>query len=194
MGDAVAVYGVGHSFGMYHPLRGKTKKILQQDLGVLRHQHFAGFGLGLQAGGNIDCPADGGVIQPTGAAEITDIAKSRIDPDPDLQIHGKAELLSDIRLQRDDSHLHLYRHIDAVLGILHIALGFRVAKENHNGIANKLIDSAAELFGDGAHLCEIKAQELTDLLGFDLLGDGGEIDNIGKKNGELLALALFMDI
>ena len=51
-----------------------------------------------------------------------------------------------------------------------------------------------ELFGDDAHFCEIKAQELTDLLGLDLLGDGGEIDNIGKKDSELLPLAFFVDI
>ena len=103
-------------------------------------------------------------------------------------------MLANIRLQGINPHLHLDRHVDAILGILHIALRFRITEEYHDGITNELIDRAAKFFSDCAHLGKVETQKLANLLSLDLLGDRGEVHNIGEKDGELLTLAFFVDI
>ena len=169
MGNAVAIHRMGYPFGVYDPLGGEIKKIFHQDFGVLRHQHFAGLGLRFQAGRHIDRSAYGGVIQTAGTSEIPDITESRINSDSDFQIGGETELFADIWLQRIDAVLHFYGHIDTVFRIPHVAIGLRVAIENHNGIADEFIDGPAEFFRDRTHLRKVETQKFADLLRLDLL-------------------------
>ena len=75
-----------------------------------------------------------------------------------------------------------------------VALGFRVAEEDHHGVADELVDGAAVLEGDLRHLGEILVEQERDLLRLQALRGRGEILDIGEEDGELLALGVDGDV
>ena len=94
--------------------------------------------------------------------------------------------LRHLRVEPGDPVLHLDGHAQAGLGVLGVALGFRIAEEDQHGVADELVDGAAMDQGDLRHFGEILVEQFGDLLGLQPLGGGGEILDVGKEDRELL--------
>ena len=91
--------------------------------------------------------------------------------------------------------LHLERHAQAGLGVLGLALGFRVAEEDQHRVADELVDGAAVLNSAIVrHFGEIFVEQLRDLLGLQPLGGRGEVLDVGEEDRELLALGVDGDV
>src|SRR5207249_2985160 len=85
-------------------------------------------------------------------------------------------------------------HVQTGLGIFGFALGFRIAKKDQNGVADKLVESAAMLECDVGHLGKILVEQRGNLFRLQALRGRREILDIGKENRELLALSVNRDV
>ena len=102
---------------------------------------------------------DDGVVHPIAAAEVADVAEAGIDA------HAHAERVFDpfvapFGIELHDAALHVDRHAHAGSRILGLALGFRVAEEDGDGIADVFVDCPAKLKSDLRHLSQIVIEKL----------------------------------
>ena len=64
----------------------------------------------------------------------------------------------------------------------------RRAEERHDGVADELLDGAAEPLQLGLHPGVVGREHPADVLGVELLGAAGEADEVGEQHGDDLAL------
>lgn len=78
-------------------------------------------------------------------------------------------------------------------GVLLHASGFRVTEEQQHRIANIFVDSGAVCERNRRHLGQILIQNIRQLLRFQLVRSLCEACDVGKENGQLLALGGNLD-
>jgi hypothetical protein len=129
------------------------------------------------------------VIHAVGATKVPDVTEPRIDPhsDPERVLRAGAPPPD---IQFGKTPLHLDRHPQARLCVLLGSLGFRVAEEDQNGIADESVDRAPVLESDGGHLGEVFIEERGHLLRLQALRSSGKILDVRKEDGQLLALSM----
>ena len=64
----------------------------------------------------------------------------------------------------------------------------RSAEERHHRVADELLDGAAEALELLAQMRVVRGEQAADVLGIELLGAGGEADEIGEEHRHDLAL------
>jgi hypothetical protein len=64
----------------------------------------------------------------------------------------------------------------------------RRAEERHHRVADELLDGAAEPLELTAQVCVVRPEKRADVLGIELLGPGGEADQVREEDGHDLAL------
>ncbi len=64
----------------------------------------------------------------------------------------------------------------------------RQTKNGHDGVADEFLNQAAVLFNAGRPAFKIFVDDLAHILGVELFGHGGEVDQIGEEHGDQLAL------
>jgi class 3 adenylate cyclase len=64
----------------------------------------------------------------------------------------------------------------------------RGAEERHHGVADELLDRAPVALELGADTCPVRSLEGAHLFRIELLGAGGEADQVGEQDGQDLAL------
>ena len=67
-------------------------------------------------------------------------------------------------------------------------MGHRRAEERDDGVADELLDGAAEALKLQAEALVVRSEQLADVLRVHLLGPRGESDEIGEEHGHDLAL------
>ena len=121
--------------------------VFDQREGLIRHQNLAWFRQGLQSAGEVHFLADNGVIHPVFGAEVTNRGVAGTDAHADFQ--GRLDAQAAPFLAHD---LHVFAHLDGHghtrERIFFLAATGRIAKEHHDGIADKLVDGAAVFQGD----------------------------------------------
>jgi hypothetical protein len=85
-------------------------------------------------------------------------------------------------------------HANASAGILLHALGFGIAKEHHNGVADIFADGGAVLERDVRHFGQIAVEQADEILRFELVGGLGEVDDVREEDGQFLAVRRDLDI
>jgi hypothetical protein len=78
------------------------------------------------------------------------------------------------------------RRADRALGI--VLVRGRSAEERDHGVADELLDGAAEALELAAQVRVVGSEEPAHVLGIELLGAGGEADEIGEEHRHDLAL------
>ena len=86
--------------------------------------------------------------------------------------------------------LHLQGHLDAAKGVILVVGEFGVAKKNHDGVADELVNGPAPFVGDGAHLGEVLVKDLPGVFGFEFVGPGRKAADIGEEDRESPALVI----
>ena len=147
----------------------------------------------LQPRGEVHRAADHGVVHAVFAAEIADRAIAGVDADPAAQRRLDAAVAPFLR-QFADALLHGDRHLHAGQRILLHAERRRIAEEHDDGVADIFVDGRAILQRDLRHFGQVVVEELGQVLGFHLVGDLGEADEVGEAHRELLALADDLDV
>ena len=106
---------------------------------------------------------------------------ARVDGDPHLQVE-----LGRGRIQLRDRVEDRQRGADGPLGI--VAVSDRGAENGHDGIADVLLDRAAEGFDCSADPGEVGRLDRADVLGIEPLGSGGEPDQVDEEDRHDLSL------
>ena len=83
---------------------------------------------------------------------------------------------------------HFDGHGHAGESVFPLAAAGGVAEENHDGIADKLVDSATVLQGDFRHLIKVVVEELGQGFWLHFFRQFGEAFDVGEENGEFLTL------
>ncbi len=78
------------------------------------------------------------------------------------------------------------RRTDRALGV--VLVRGRSPEERHHRVADELLDSAAEALELLAQMRVVRSEQSADVLGVELLGAGGEADEIGEEHRHDLAL------
>ena len=147
-------------------------------MGVGAHQHGAGIGCGLQAARGVHDIAHGGVLAP--GPDRTHQHLAGVDPDAHL------DLVADIGRHACDGLLHAQPGADRPLGV--VLVGDRRTEQGDDGIADHLVDPAAEGLDVEGQPLEAAVDQCLDLLRIHLLGERGEADEIGEQDGGDAAL------
>ena len=161
--------------------------VLDQRVGLVGNQDFAGFGRAFQAAGEVHFATDDGVVHAGIGAEVTHRAVAGVQAHADFQRLGDA-LGAPLLTQ----HLHVLAHGDGhghgSHGVFFRALAGRVAEEHHHAVADELVDGAAVLQGDLRHFVEVGVEQVGEGFGFQLFGQLGKALDVGEEHRELLAL------
>jgi len=130
----------------------------------------------LKTGGGVDHVARRHALALRGARAECDQRLARVDGDPQL------ELVALLRHPVADRE----RRADRALGI--VLVRGRGAEERHHRIADELLDGAAEALELAAQVRVVRSEQPAHVLGIELLGAGGEADEIGEEHRHDLAL------
>ena len=87
---------------------------------------------------------------------------------------------------RREGLLHAEPGPNGALGV--VLVGDRGAEEGEDGVADDLVDPAAEVGDVGGEPLEAAVDEVLDLLGVAGLGEVGEPDQVGEQHGDDAAL------
>ena len=131
---------------------------------------------GLQAGGGVDHVARGHPLALRRPGAERDQRLAGVDGDPQL------ELVALLRHPVPDGE----RRADRALGV--VLVRGRSAEERHHRVADELLDGAAEALELLAQVRVVRGEQAADVLGIELLGAGGEADEIGEEHRHDLAL------
>ncbi len=82
--------------------------------------------------------------------------------------------------------LHAQAGAHGALGV--VLVGDRRAEEGEDGVADDLVDPAAEVGDVGGEPLEAAVDQVLDLLGVACLGEVGEPDEVGEQDGDDAAL------
>ena len=86
------------------------------------------------------------------------------------------------RPQPADAADELERRPHGPLGI--VLMAGRRSPDGHHGVADELLDDAAVALDDPAREVEVRRQEFANLLGIPVLGERGELDEVGEEDGD----------
>ena len=103
-----------------------------------------------------------------------------VDGDTDLQLE-----LRIVAVQLIDGSAHRKAGSDRALRIVAVSHGR--AEHGHHGIADELLDDAAERLDLGANPGEVRRQDRPDVLRVEALCPRSETDEIGEENRDDLA-------
>src|SRR3984893_11868539 len=152
-------------------------------IGLWPDQHLAGHGLGLQPAGGVHDVAHRGVV--AAGPQRADQNLTRVDPDA----HLDRDAVLDPQLGQGP--LHAQRRPHRSFGVVFV--GERGTEQGDDGVADDLVDSAAEI-GDIAHEpLETPIDELLHVLRVGALRAGREADEIGEQDGGDPAFVLTND-
>ena len=127
------------------------------------------------------------------AAEVADRAETGVDADAQLE-HVLLAALAPFGLQVAHPLLHGDRHLDAGDRVLPRAARLRVAEEQHDRVADELVDRGAVLERDRRHLAQVLVEEARQLLRLEQVGGLGEAGDVREEDRQLLALRRDLDI
>ncbi len=130
----------------------------------------------LQAGRGVDHVARGHPLALRRPGAERDQRLARVDGDPQL------ELVPLLRHPVADRERRAHRALGVVL------VRGRSAEERHHRVADELLDGAAEALELPAQVRVVRGEQAADVLGIELLGAGGEADEIGEEHRHDLAL------
>src|SRR5690554_4893322 len=132
--------------------------IFDQREGFIGNQDLTGIRQRLQPAGQVHFLADDGVVHTVFGTEVTYGGVAGADSRADLEWGFDA--LAAPSLAHD---LHVITHFDghghAGESVFPLAAAGGVAEENHDGIADKLVDSATVLQGDFRHLIKVVVED-----------------------------------
>src|SRR5215813_10312091 len=173
--------------------RARDHGIADERISLVAYDDLSGLGDRLKAGSQISLGADDRIIHSIIAAEVSDIAKTRI------YSHSHPERVFDptvapLRIQAGNPMLHLDRHAQAGPGVFRVALGFRIAEKHKHRVADELVNGATVSERNVRHLREILIEQFRDLLRLEPLCRRREVFNIGKENRQLLPLSVDRDV
>jgi hypothetical protein len=153
-------------------------------VGVGPDHDLAGLGHGLEPAGGVDDVAHGGGVAagPQRAHEHL----AGVDADSHLEAVG-----ADLVGPRRQRPLHAQAGADRPLGV--VLVGDRRAEERQQPVADHLVDATAEVGDVGGQPFEASVDEVLDLLGVPVLGQGREADEIGEQHGEDPPLVASLD-
>lgn len=97
-------------------------------------------------------------------------------------------------VQFGEPPLHFSRHVQTCLGVFGFTSGFRIAKKDQDGVADKFIERAAVLERDVGHLGKILIEQRRNLLRLQAFRCRRKILDVGKEDRELFALGMDRDI
>ena len=130
----------------------------------------------LQAGSGVDHVARGHPLALRRPGAEGDQRLARVDGDPQLQ------LVPLLRHPVADRERRAHRALRVVL------VRGRGAEERHHRVADELLDGAAEALELPAQVRVVRGEQPANVLGIELLGAGGEADEIGEEHRHDLAL------
>ena len=166
--------------------------VLDQRVGLVREEDASEVGVRLQPRGQIHLVADDRVVDAIVAAEVADRAKAGVDPDPQLEDVLLAAL-PPLGLQIPHPLLHGDRHLDAGRRVVARAARFRIAEEQHDGVADELVDGRPVLEGDRRHLAQVLVEQARQLLRFQEVRGFREARDVREEDRQLLALRCDLD-
>ena len=169
--------------------RVRDQHVSHEGIGLVADHDMPGLGNRLQARREVHLCALDCIVHPIDAAEVSDVAEAGVDSNPRTEglLHA---VVAPFHMQFGQAVLHLRGHSQAGLRVFGIAFGFRIAKENQDGVTDEFVDRAAMLERDVGHLGKIFVEQQRELLRLQSFGGCGKILNIGKEDRELLALYL----
>ena len=85
--------------------------------------------------------------------------------------------------------LHFHGHVDAGDGVFLYTLGLRITEEEHDGVANVLVDSRAIAQGNFCHGAQIQIKHLCDIFRFQVFNNVGKGTKVSKEDRQFLARA-----
>ena len=167
--------------------------VADQRVGLVTDDDLAGFGDRLQPRGEVRLRSDDCVVPAIVAAEISDVAETRIDAHANLErvLNSAA---APFCVEAGNALLHLDRHAQTGSGILGVTLGLRVAEKYQHGVTDEFIDRAAMRERNRRHFGEVLVEQLRDLLGLETLGGRGDILDVGEEDRQLLPLRADGDV
>ena len=163
--------------GLHRRPRFRRNLTLHQCVGFAGDDNFPWLSRLLQPGRQINLAPDDGVLHTQGATKVADITK----PGVDAYAYRKRLVdthLAPARLQLAHARLHGDGHVDALHRIFANTQGVRIAKKNHDRVANEFVQCGAVLGGDLRHFGEVTVQQQGDLLGLPLCRRLGEVLDI----------------
>ena len=161
--------------------------VLDQREGFVGDQDFTGFSQGFQAAGQVHFLADDGVVHAVLGAEVANGGVACADAHADFQ--RCLDTLAAPFLPHDfHVFTHFHRHGHAGEGVFFLAPAGGVTEENHDGIANELIDGAAVFEGHFRHFVEVVVQQFRQCFRLHLFGQFCKTLDVGEEDGQFLAL------
>ena len=183
----VGVLGLFLALDGEGPRDSKEKKSLVRRVGVRGDQDGAGLGQGLHAGGQVGGVPDGGVVHAEVIADLAHHYRTGVEAD--------AELERETVLSLDPLPVALHRLLDGQGGMTGplgmVLVGQGGAEEGHHPVAGELVDGALVAVDLGHQDLEAPVHDLVDLLGVQLLGEGGVVGHVREEDGDDLALPLY---
>src|SRR5262249_38296671 len=136
----------------------------------------------------IHTATDDGVVHPIIATEVSDGAETGVDSSSAtwrlFNARGTPDAIQFVHfLAHGDRHLHACHRIRLD------AFGFRIAKEDENGVADVFVYRATELESDLRHLGQIVVEELRQILRFQTFSRFGETFEVREKDRQFLSPA-----
>src|SRR5215467_13855185 len=131
--------GVGDALDRDVPTLLTVDPVANVRVGFKGYEDLARRGGSLKAGGEVHAAADDGVVHPILAAEVADGAVPRVDSDPALEGFFDAPR-PPYALQLMHPRSHGDGHLDTGERVLVDAARLGIAKKDHNGVADILID------------------------------------------------------
>lgn len=153
----------------------------------------AGVAEAFEAGGEVDLTSDGGVGETVLGAEVPHCGGAGVDADAYFQRVLDAGI-EPFLLEISHFILHLDGHFDAAEGLVLFRGGFRGTEEDHDGVADKLVDGAAVLVSDLRHFREVFVEEKREFLCFHGIRSLGEAFDVRKEDGELAPFVFEGDV
>ena len=139
-------------------------------------EHAARRGQGLQPRGGVHDVAHRRVV---GAGEDADEHLAGVEADAHAGCGGSAPGLGDEAGQRV---LHPQRRAHGPLGV--VLVGDRRAEQGDDGVAEQLVDAAAERLDVGDEALEARLDEALHPLGVEVLGERRVADEVGEEHGD----------
>jgi hypothetical protein len=158
----------------------------REAMGGLRDQDPARRRRLLQAIGDVGRVAHRGVVHPKVVADASDHDEPRVHP----QAHLKRDAALPMQLLPVPLHLpgDPESGVDRALPV--ILVGDRSSEERHDPVPQELVHGSFVAMDLSHHQLEGAGHDRVDVLGIQVLGQGGESGDVGEQDGHLLALAL----